>query len=214
MKSGNRVISLISKYSREGDIFCVDVGEHQMLAAQSLEIKRGQKALFAGGLAAMGFALPAGIGATCGTGNRSIVIIGDGGLQINIQELEVLRRTDLPVKIFVLNNSSLFMVTTMQDAFLAGHHVGTEIGYSAPDFKKVGEAYGISSYQTSATSDIESIIKTSLENDCCEIVDIHIEGPSMLVQPTLDYDRSFEDMYPHLSREVLKGHMEIETADD
>lgn len=213
-KPGNRVISLISKYSRENDIFCVDVGEHQMLAAQSLEIKRGQKALFAGGLAAMGFALPAAIGATLGTGNRSIVIIGDGGLQINIQELEVLQKANLPVKIFVLNNSSLFMVTTMQDAFLEGYHVGTEIGYSAPDFKKVGEAYGITSYQVSATSDIESIIKTSLENDNCVIVDVQIEGRTMLVQPTLDYDRPFEDMYPHLSREVLREHMDIKMVDD
>lgn len=208
-KIGNQVVSLISEYSKKDDIFTVDVGEHQMLAAQSLDVKEGQRILFTGGLGSMGFALPAAIGATLGTGNRVIVIAGDGGIQMNIQELEVIFSRKLPIKIFVINNASLYMVSTMQNEFLEGKHIGTKEDYTAPDFKKIGDAYGIKSHQASEMNEIKDIIKKSMRNDECEIIDIQLVGESMAVTPLLDYSRPFEDMCPYLDRDELEEQMVV-----
>ncbi len=88
----NTIMAQIAQHMKESDIVCVDVGQHQMWTAQSLDMRDDQRVLFSGGMGAMGFALPAAIGATLGTGNRSIVIVGDGGFQMNIQELEIIKR--------------------------------------------------------------------------------------------------------------------------
>jgi len=206
-KVGNQLLSLISKYSKPGDTFCIDVGEHQMLSAQALDVKENQKILFTGGLGSMGFALPAAIGATLGTGNRAIVIAGDGGIQMNIQELEVIKSRNLPVKVFILNNACLYMVSTMQDEFLDANYIGTKDDYSAPNFKKIGESYNIQSYQASELEEIEKIIKLSMQSDACEVVEIQLSTESMAVSPLLDYSRAFEDMSPYLDREELKDQM-------
>jgi acetolactate synthase-1/2/3 large subunit len=209
-KVGNKIVSLISKYSKDNDIFCVDVGEHQMLAAQALDVKKGQQILFTGGLGSMGFALPAAIGATIGTGHRAIIIAGDGGIQMNIQELEVIRSRNLPIKLFILNNSSLYMVTTMQDEFLDSKYIGTKEDYTAPNFKKIGESYGIKSYQAYKINDIEEIIKSSMQSNECGVIEIQLTGKSMAVSPLLDYSRPFEDMSPYLDRDELQEQMRIE----
>ena len=206
-KIGNQIISLISRYSKENDIFTVDVGEHQMLSAQSLDVKKGQRILFTGGLGSMGFALPAAIGANLGTGHRSIVIAGDGGIQMNIQELEVIHSRNLPIKTFIINNACLYMVSIIQDGFLEGNYMGTKKDYSAPNFKKLGEAYGVKSYQASSMDGIEEIIKISMENDDCEVIEIQVLGESMAVTPLLDYSRPFEDMSPYLDRKELEEQM-------
>ncbi len=209
-KLGNQIVSLISKYSKENDIFAIDVGEHQMLSAQALDVKKGQRVLFTGGLGSMGFALPAAIGATLGSSNRVIVIAGDGGIQMNIQELEVIYSRNLPIKIFILNNSCLYMVTTMQDEFLGGKHIGTKKDYSVPNFKNIGDSYGIKSYQAYGLNDIETAIKNSMRSDKCEVIEIQLTGKSMAVSPLLDYSRSFEDMSPYLDRDELKEQMLVE----
>jgi len=210
-KMGNQIISYISKCSREGDIFTVDVGEHQMLAAQALDVKEGQKVLFTGGLGSMGFSLPAAIGATLGSHQRTIVISGDGGFQMNIQELEVIHHRNLPIKVFIINNASLHMVSLMQNGFLEGRHVGTKEDYSAPDFKNVGEAYGIQSYQASDMDEIKKIITHCMQNDDPQVIDIQLLGEHMTVTPVLDYSRSFEDMNPYLDREELEKQMIFRT---
>ncbi len=208
-KAGNQIVALISKYSKKDDVFTVDVGEHQMLAAQALEVKEGQRVLFTGGLGSMGFALPAAIGASLGTGNRAVVIVGDGGFQMNIQELEVIHSRNLPIKIFIFNNASLYMVSGMQNEFLEGRNIGTKEDYSAPDFQKVGEAYGIKSHQVTDLHGIEDVIRSSMQNDDCEIIEILLQGEAMTVTPTLDYSRPYEDMSPHLDRQELEEQMVI-----
>ncbi|RUM44161.1 MAG: thiamine pyrophosphate-binding protein [Hydrogenimonas sp.] len=207
-KRGNQILSIISKHSKESDIFTIDVGEHQMLSAQSLQMKEGQRVLFTGGLGSMGFALPAAIGATLGTKQRAIVIAGDGGFQMNIQELEVIHHRQLPIKIFILNNACLYMVTQMQDIFLEGKHVATKEDYSAPNFHKIAEAYGLKTSKISADDTaIESTIQSALESNTSELIEIMITGEMMCVTPRLDYSRPFEDMSPYLDKEILQSHM-------
>ena len=208
-KMPNKIISLISQYARAGDIICADVGLNQMWTAQSFAVKKEQRVLFSGGLGSMGCALPTAIGATLGGGKRAIVIAGDGGFQMNIQELEVLKRRNLPIKIFIMNNTFLGMVRQMQSEFLNDNYIGTQYDYSVPQFKNVGEAYGIKSHAVSEISEIEVVIKASLETDESELVDIQLSDCKHLVEPRLAGNRPMEDMAPFLDREELKEQMVI-----
>jgi len=206
-KIGNHTINYISNYLKDDDIICVDVGEHQMLVAQSLKIKENQRVLFSGGFGSMGFALPAAIGATIGSSKRVIVISGDGGFQMNIQELEVVARRDLPIKMFIINNSSLHMVKLRQDTYLAGNSVGSKKDYSVPNFKKIGKAYSIKSSKMDNIHKLKKKIKKVLEDNSSEIVDIVLEAYMTTVEPRLDFNRAFEDMRPYLDREELNEQM-------
>ncbi len=209
-KFGNLVISHLSEGLRDNDIISVDVGEHQMLVAQSLKIKDNQRVLFSGGFGAMGFALPSAIGATVGTGRRVIVISGDGGFQMNIQELEIVKRRELPIKMFIINNNSLHMVKLRQDKYLDANSVGSVKDYTVPSFKKIGEAYGIKSSKISNFKKILKRISKSLIDSSSEIVDIELKAEMTTVEPRLDFNKSFEDMSPYLDRDELKEQMLVE----
>ncbi len=211
-KVGNSIISKLSKELKNDDIICVDVGEHQMLVAQSLRIKHNQRVLFSGGFGAMGFALPSAIGATLATNRRVIVISGDGGFQMNIQELEVIKRRALPIKMFIINNASLHMVKLRQDTYLEGNSVGSKKDYSVPHFKKIGTAYGIESHVVSNLNNMKTVFHERLKEDNAQVIDIHIKADLTTVEPRLDFNRAFEDMRPYLSEEELKRQMLIKLA--
>lgn len=127
--------------------WCVDVGLHQMWAAQSLEIAAGSRFLTSGGMGAMGFALPAALGAAFASDKPApvVVIAGDGGFQLNIQELQSIVHHRLPVKIVVMNNRSHGMTRQFQDTYFGGRYAGTVWGYSTPCFRDVARAYGLQS---------------------------------------------------------------------
>ena len=108
----------------------------------------------------MGYSLPASIGASISLGVRPIVSIsGDGGFQINIQELQTIKRNNLPIKIIILNNHSLGMIRQFQDAYFNSCYQSTVWGYNSPDFEKIGEAYGIESRSVSKAGDVEEALK-------------------------------------------------------
>lgn len=210
---GNQIISQISDYLKDDDCVCVDVGEHQMLVAQSLKTQDKQRVLFSGGFGAMGFALPAAIGVALATGKRAIVISGDGGIQMNIQELEIIKRRNLPIKIFVINNQSLHMVKLRQDTYLESNLVGSVKDYSVPPFKKLAKAYGIKGREVSELEKTPKKIKKVLSNDKGELLDIQIEASNTTVEPRLDFNRPFEEMRPYLNKEELEEQMLIELVE-
>ena len=140
----NVFMHMLSKESQKAKAFLADVGSHQMWAAQSLEINREQHFLTSGGMGAMGFSLPAGIGASIALNKKPVVVlVGDGCMQINIQEMQTIVRNNLPVKIIVLNNRTLGMIRQFQDSYFESRYQSTFWGYDAPDFTKVAIAYGI-----------------------------------------------------------------------
>ena len=185
-----------------------------MLVAQSLKTKDKQRVLFSGGFGAMGFALPAAIGATLATGKRAIVITGDGGMQMNIQELEVIKRRNLPIKIFVINNQSLHMVKLRQDTYLGGNSVGSIKDYSVPKFKKLAKAYGIKAHKATTPEKISNKITKVLASNCSELLDIQINADNTTVEPRLDFNKPFEEMRPYLSEEELAEQMVVEPYRD
>lgn len=135
--------------------YVVDVGQHQMWAAQSLYLTGDQHFITSGGMGAMGFALPAAIGAAFALAPRPVVVIaGDGGFQTNIQELQTVRRNSLPIKLIVLNNGCHGMVRQFQESYFDSRFQSTVIGYSAPDFVAVALAYGMPALSVQNTEDI------------------------------------------------------------
>lgn len=141
----------LSRMSKPAAAFILDVGNHQMWAAQSLELDGHQRFLTSGGMGAMGFALPAAIGASFATRMPVVMIAGDGGMQLNIQELETVAHHRLPIKMAVLNNQSLGMVRQFQQSYFQERYPATCWGYSAPDFSDVARAYRIESLTVSDT---------------------------------------------------------------
>lgn len=127
--------------------FVVDVGQHQMWAAQSLQLTQGQRFITSGGMGAMGFALPAAIGVTLAAAEPVVVIAGDGGFQCNIQELQTVAHHKLPVRIVVMNNATLGMIRQFQESYMDSRFQSSLWGYSAPSFAAVAGAYGIPARQ-------------------------------------------------------------------
>jgi acetolactate synthase-1/2/3 large subunit len=100
----NFIVEIISELESNTENFVVDVGQHQMWSAQSLNIKANQRFLTSGGLGAMGFSLPTAIGISSATNERTVVIVGDGCAQLNTNELETIKYYNLPITIYIINN--------------------------------------------------------------------------------------------------------------
>jgi acetolactate synthase-1/2/3 large subunit len=142
----NAFLRALGTASRDAVGIVVDVGQHQMWAGQSLCFSGAQRFLTSGGMGAMGFALPAAIGVAMASGSRPVVVIaGDGGFQVNIQELQTVVRNRLPLKMVVMNNRALGMVRQFQESYFESRFQSTVIGYDAPDFARVAEGYGLPS---------------------------------------------------------------------
>lgn len=142
--SANNFLHMISEFLPQDAVICADVGQNQMCVAQSLQLKQGQRIINSAGYGSMGFSLPAAIGAAYARPGVAVFSInGDGGLQMNIQELQTLVRDKLPVNIIVLNNTCLGMIRRLQESMYEDRNYVSVEGYSVPDFEKISKAYGI-----------------------------------------------------------------------
>ncbi|MEO6524903.1 MAG: thiamine pyrophosphate-binding protein [Mucilaginibacter sp.] len=156
----NILMRELSAVSQKATTFLADVGSHQMWSAQSLQLNKGQLFLTSGGMGAMGFSLPAGIGACIATDKKPVVVlIGDGCMQLNIQELQTVVRNKLPVKIIVLNNKTLGMIRQFQDSYFESRYQSTYWGYDTPDFEKVATAYGINAKTISEPQQVKDAME-------------------------------------------------------
>jgi acetolactate synthase-1/2/3 large subunit len=143
--SPDQIMRDIASIETEAETYVVDVGQHQMWAAQSLPLREKQTFITSGGLGAMGFAIPAAIGIASISKSRVVVIVGDGGAQFSIAELETIKSLKLNIGIYILNNEQHGMVAQFQEEYLDSQFVGTRQGYSAPNFSAVAESFGIRS---------------------------------------------------------------------
>ncbi|MFH0734811.1 MAG: biosynthetic-type acetolactate synthase large subunit [bacterium] len=157
------VIERLSKLTKGEAVIVTDVGQHQMWTAQFYQFNNPRSLLSSGGLGTMGFSLPAAIGASFGVKDRPIISIsGDGGFQMNIQELTTARANKLPIIFIIINNSFLGMVRQWQELFHAEKYSFTDLSQSNPDFVKVGEAFGIESYSTDDPKEVDALLEKAL----------------------------------------------------
>ncbi|WP_263381303.1 thiamine pyrophosphate-binding protein [Granulicella arctica] len=177
----------LSAASHQAGAYLVDVGQHQMWAAQSIEVQADQRWLTSGGMGSMGFALPAALGAAVALAPRPVVVIaGDGAFQCNIQELQTIVRNRLPVKIIVVNNHCHGMVRQFQQSYFKEQYQSTLWGYSTPDFARVAEAFGIRG------------VSIRNEGEVAEGLRALWEDPSepVLIDLTID---TFTNVYPKIA---------------
>jgi Thiamine pyrophosphate-requiring enzymes [acetolactate synthase, pyruvate dehydrogenase (cytochrome), glyoxylate carboligase, phosphonopyruvate decarboxylase] len=205
----NFILSELSGLLGDDDVVCLDVGQNQMWAAQSLTVRKNQRLLACGGMGAMGFALPAAIGAyySHASAGRVIAIVGDGGLQMNIQELALLERNHIPIKIIVMNNRSLGMIRHFQELYFGGRYNGTVKDYKAPDFCRIADAYGIPSVRISGIGALPAV-KGLLSSDGPVLIEIPLPQNTH-VYPKLSVGRPIEDQEPLLPRSELAEDMLI-----
>ena len=179
------------------DYVC-DVGNHQMWAAQSLRLSPNQAVHYSGGMGAMGFAFPAALGIALQSHNKTVVISGDGSLQINIQELDTLKRLNLDVAIIVMNNSVLGMVKNFQDMYFDGRNQSTRKGYSSPSFSDIATAYGIKACRISNAADMDSILPLIAEHKGPLLVEVMMDGATEC-RPRLAFGSKLDEQFPKLN---------------
>jgi len=179
------VIERINKETSGEAVIVSDVGQHQMFACRYAKFTNTRSQVTSGGLGTMGFALPAAIGAKMGAPDREVIaIIGDGGYQMNIQELGTIFQTKTPVKIVVLNNSFLGMVRQWQELFFDKRYASTEM--VNPDFVKIAAGYDIKANKVSKRENLQAAIQemvASKESYFLEVV-IEKEGNVFPMVPT------------------------------
>ncbi|MCI5598307.1 MAG: thiamine pyrophosphate-binding protein [Ruminococcus sp.] len=200
----NKFIDLISNYATDDTVVCCDVGQHQIWMAQSFKITDNQRLLFSGGHGAMGFALPAAIGAYYLNKKPTVAVCGDGAFQMNIQELQWVKRENLPVTSIVLNNESLGLIQQQQDDFFDGNHFGStaEGGYDAPVFKNIGEAYGINSYSVNSIEELEETLKT-IDKTKPNLIEVHLDIKSK-AYPKTYFGEEMYNQKPYIDKELME----------
>jgi len=155
-------------------VIVTDVGQHQMVACRYSKFNNSRSKVTSGGLGTMGFALPAAIGAKMGAPEREVIaIMGDGGLQMNIQELGTVLQTGVPVKVVVLNNQFLGMVRQWQELFFESRYASTVM--TNPDFVKIADGYGIQSKRVTERKDLESAMKEMVESKNSYFLEVMVE---------------------------------------
>jgi acetolactate synthase-1/2/3 large subunit len=218
---------VMSTVLREGD-FCISgsSGTGIELFLLAFRTKCRQRIFHTTALGAMGFGIPAAIGAGVvgleEDPNRNIICVdGDGGFQFNIQELETIKRLQLPVKFFVLNNDGYGSIRASQTAFFGACKIGCDVatGQTLPDVRRVAEAYGIATDKISTQRNLEDDIRRVIAAPGPVVCDVHVALDEVR-QPRLSSvqlpDGSFvskplEDLWPFLDRAEFKANMLIET---
>jgi len=202
----NYFIHLLSQYSKKAIGYVADVGSHQMWSAQSLELTNNQRFITSGGMGAMGFALPASIGFSfAGYKTPVVVIAGDGGFQLNIQELQTIVRNKLPIKIIILNNKNLGMIRQFQDSYFEGRYQSTYWGYSAPNFEAIAKAYEISAKTISASDEIISALEWLwTDPNLPALLQVMID-PYLNVYPKIAFGKPITEMEPFSKPIEMEG---------
>jgi acetolactate synthase-1/2/3 large subunit len=151
------VIHLINQFKEDDAILVTDVGQHQMIAWRYFDYKKTRTQVTSGGLGTMGFALPAALGAQLHDYKKQVIcVVGDGGIQMTIQEFGTIMQTKAPVKVVLLNNNYLGMVRQWQQLFFDKRYSFTEL--ENPDFTKIAEAYKIKAKKVTEREDLESSV--------------------------------------------------------
>lgn len=170
----SEVLKLLNNKTKGEAVIVSDVGQHQMIASRYSNFKQSKSKITSGGLGTMGFALPAAIGAKMGVPEREVVaIIGDGGFQMNIQELGTILQTKAAVKILILNNEFLGMVRQWQELFFDRRYASTVM--TNPNFVKIAEGYGIKGHTVTKRKDLAQGIADMIASKESYLLEVMVE---------------------------------------
>jgi acetolactate synthase-1/2/3 large subunit len=192
-----------------GTVYSADVGSNQMWTAQCGVFKEGDRVIVSGGLGTMGYAIPAAIGACFAAPHNPVVaVVGDGGFQMSIPELQTIVGLKVPVKIIVMNNEMLGLMKNFQDENFEGRCPATVIGYSAPDVMKIAEAYGIPAKRLSRDGEVDEALKWLEEQAGPSILEVKVPrewGPYPKVMPGSGLAKQRPDLPENLEAAVREA---------
>jgi len=167
------VIKFLNELTNDDAVIVTDVGQHQMVACRYARFIKSNSNVTSGGLGTMGFALPASIGAKFGAPDRTVVaIIGDGGIQMTIQELGTIMQSEVGVKILILNNQFLGMVRQWQQLFHDKRYSFVDI--TSPDYVQVAKGYRIPGQSVSERAKLRDALKTMLDHDGAYLLEVMV----------------------------------------
>jgi acetolactate synthase I/II/III large subunit len=193
------VIKQINIITGGNAILVTDVGQHQMVTCRYVEYNETRSNITSGGLGTMGFALPAAIGAKYGAPHRQVIaIIGDGGIQMTIQELGTIMQFDIDIKIIILNNNFLGMVRQWQELFHANRYSFVDI--TSPDYVQVAKGYRIQGKSISKREELQPTLKEMLESKGAFLLEVMV-GKENNVFPMVPQGRGVAEVV--LSKEEL-----------
>jgi acetolactate synthase-1/2/3 large subunit len=168
------VIHNINEFKSDDAVLVTDVGQHQMVAWRYFDYRTTRTQVTSGGLGTMGFGLPAALGAQLPDYNRQVIcVLGDGGIQMTIQELGTIMQTKAPVKVVLLNNNFLGMVRQWQQLFYEKRYSFTEL--DNPDFQKIAEAYGFKASKVDGRADLRGAIADMFLHDGPYFLEVVVE---------------------------------------
>ena len=206
----NKLVSAISEYIPANCVITTDVGQNQVWVAQSFRQKHNQRIYFSGGHGAMGYSLPAAIGCQLASGDKTYCFTGDGGLQMNIQELMTIAREQLPVKVITFNNNALGMIRHFQEMYFDSNFYQTVPagGFVSPDFENIAKAYGMAYAKVSSVEEIKALDKELLTNDKPAFIEVVIKENTYIF-PKLEFGKPNQDQEPLMDRELFNELMEL-----
>jgi acetolactate synthase-1/2/3 large subunit len=204
------VVQMLARHADEDAIVAVDVGQHQMWAAQFFDFYRPRTWLSSSGLGAMGYGFPSAMGAQLAFPDRQVVaIVGDGGFQMTLNDLATIAQYRIPVKIVILNNRSLGMVRQWQEIFFEKRYCDIDLNF-APDFCKLAEAYGIRGSKVEHRGDVVKALRDLLSDREPALIDFSVD-PAENVYPIVPPGASLSEMVIEPPRVFLE---EEEAVDD
>jgi acetolactate synthase-1/2/3 large subunit len=199
----------LSKNSKINDFICTDTGATLIWTMQGLSLKKGQRVISAWNHSPMGYSLPASIGVAFASQKRVICLTGDGGLQLNIQELATIVKHKLNIIIIIMNNHCYGIIQGTQESWLDSsfHASDPEKGkLTDPNFSKIAKAYGIKTYDIFSNKGLDNKLESILNNKGPILCNVHLEKKSQ-IHPKLLFGRPIEDAHPLLSREEFYKQM-------
>ncbi|MCL5671857.1 MAG: biosynthetic-type acetolactate synthase large subunit, partial [Acidobacteria bacterium] len=187
------VIETVSRIASEDAIIAVDVGQHQMWAAQFYNFRQPRAWLSSSGLGTMGYGFPAAVGAQMAFPDRQVVaFVGDGGFQMTLNDLATIVQYRVPVKIAVINNRSLGMVRQWQEIFFEKRYCDIDLNFS-PDFAKLADSYGIRASRVEHRADVEDAVRDFLSDREPRLMDFWVD-PTENCYPIVPPGASLSEM--------------------
>jgi acetolactate synthase-1/2/3 large subunit len=211
-------MEVLGRHLADDAIVVTDVGAAFISAMQSLQLKGRQRLFHSGGVSAMGYGLPGAVGACiAGKGRQTVCLAGDGGMMLNLQELQTVVHRQLPLKIFVFVNGGYM---TMQHT--QRHHFGRESissmdsGMSLPNYMRIADAFGLETVGMYLRDLFEDDVKTILRRQGPVLTEVHMPVGQILAPRLVSYTENgkfvpapLEDMWPYLEREEFEGNMGV-----
>jgi acetolactate synthase-1/2/3 large subunit len=220
-----RFVEALFNQLDEGDVVVTGDGSACVITFQAADLKPGQRLFTNSGCASMGYDLPAAIGAQyAADGRRVVCIAGDGSMMLNLQELQTIAGSQLPIKLFVLNNDGYSSIRQTQQNYFPDNVVGCgpESGLTFPDFVTLGSAFGFEARRCSSHDQLETSIRETLTGDGPQLLEIMLDAEQgfspKLASRQLDDGRMvsspLEDLAPFLPRDELDENMLIPLVEE